>query len=110
MDNGKKTTKKLLCLSQTEAQLLKEKAKLNHMNESEYLRFMISQKPNDYPEIKKLLKELINEVNHIGVNINQIVKHHNASFYSQEEKTQLVAYMKKLNKSVKEAVELFGNN
>lgn len=31
------------------------------------------QKPNDYPEIRILLRELINEVNHIGININQMV-------------------------------------
>lgn len=32
------------------------------MTESEYLRFMISQKPTDYPEMRILLRELINEV------------------------------------------------
>ena len=85
------------------------KAKESDMNEAEYLRLLISQKPNDYPEIRKLIKELINEVNHIGVNINQIVHHHNYELYSKEDREQLIAYMKKLNKSVKEVVVIIGD-
>jgi hypothetical protein len=92
-----------------EATELSEKAKRAGMNESEYLRLMIRQKPNDYPEIRLLLKELINEVNHIGHNINQIVKNHNAQFYSAEDKNRLFAYMKKLNRTVDEAVRKIGN-
>lgn len=70
------------------------------MTESEYLRLMISQKPNDYPEIRILLRELINEVNHIGININQIVRNHNSGIYSEDDKKRLVAYMRKLNMEV----------
>lgn len=58
---------------------------------------------------EKLIKELINEVNHIGVNINQIVHHHNYELYSKEDREQLIAYMKKLNKSVKEVVVIIGD-
>mgnify|MGYP002711622132 CR=1 FL=1 len=57
----------------------------------------------------KLLKELINEVNRIGININQIVFNSNAQLYSKKDKEQLVAYMKKLNQSVSEAVVKIGN-
>lgn len=78
------------------------------MNDSEYLRLMISQKPNDYPEIVDLLKELINEVNHIGININQIVKNYNSSFYKQDDKDRLYSYMRRLNILVQEAVEKLG--
>ena len=56
------------------------------MNEAEYIRLLISQKPNDYPEVRKLLKELINEVNRIGININQIVFNSNAQLYSKKDK------------------------
>ena len=76
---------------------------------SEYIRLLISQKPNDYPEVRKLLKELINEINRIGININQIVFNSNAQIYSKKDKEQLVAYMKKLNQSVSEAVVKIGN-
>ena len=55
------------------------------------------------------LKELINEVNRIGININQIVFNSNAQLYSMKDREQLVAYMKKLNQSVSEAVVKIGN-
>ena len=88
---------------------LAKKAEESGMCEADYLRLLISQKPNDYPEVRKLLKELINEVNRIGININQIVFNNNAGLYSKEDKTQLVAYMRKLNKKVNEAVVQIGN-
>ena len=109
MSGGKKTEKKLFCLSKEEARLLREKAKRMGVNESEYLRHLIRQRPSDHPEIKKLLKELINEVNAIGVNINQIVKSHNMKLYSPADKERLIGYMKKLNLSVKEVVDRLGN-
>ena len=88
---------------------LAKKACDNGMNEAEYIRLLISQKPNDYPEVRKILKELINEVNRIGININQIVFNSNAGLYSKEDKTQLIAYMRKLNQKVDEAVVKIGN-
>ena len=87
--------KKTLRLTPAESRLLSEKAEAFHMNEAEYLRLLISQTPNDYPEIRQELKQLINEVNHIGVNINQIVHHQNYELYSKEDRQQLIAYMKK---------------
>ena len=54
--------RKTLRLMPQEAKVLSDKAKANGMNEAEYIRLLISQKPNDYPEVRKLLKELINEV------------------------------------------------
>lgn len=108
-DNGMKTEKKLFCLSKEEARILREKSSAMGMNESEYLRFLISQKPKDYPEIRSELKKLINEINHIGVNINQIAKNHNSSYYLADDKERLFAYMKKLNLIVKEMVDQIGN-
>ena len=70
-DSGMTMTKKFR-LSVKDAKLLKAKAEEADMTESEYLRLMISQKPNDYPEVRQLLRDLINEVNRIGININQI--------------------------------------
>lgn len=99
--------RKTLRLMPQEAKVLSDKA--NGMNEAEYIRLLISKKPNDYPEVRKLLKELINEINRIGININQIVFNSNAQIYSKKDKEQLVAYMKKLNQSVSEAVVKIGN-
>lgn len=93
-----------------EAKILGDKALEAGMDESAYLRLMVSQKPNDYPEIRKLLKELINEVNRIGVNINQIVFNNNSGLYSEDDKNRLFAYMRKLNTRVDEAVTTIGNH
>lgn len=101
--------KKTLRLMPKEAQQLSEKAKEAGMCEADYLRLLITQKPKDYPEIRILLRELINEVNAIGNNINQITRNHNSKLYRSEDRELLTAYMKKLNLLVKEAVEQIGN-
>ena len=103
------SVRKTLRLMPEEAKELAKKAKGNGMNEAEYIRLLISQNPNDYPEVRKLLKELINEINRIGININQIVFNNNAGLYSKDDKTQLIAYMRKLNQKVDEAVSQIGN-
>lgn len=92
-----------------EAAELKTKAKEADMTESAYLRLAASQTPSDYPEIRKLLKSLINEINHIGVNINQIVKNNNSGLYSETDKERLTAYLRKLIVTVDEAVKSIGN-
>lgn len=96
-------------LSYEENKLLIEKAKAAGMSESSYIRHMIAEKPKSYPEIRELLKELINEVNHIGVNINQIVKDYNSNMFTESEKSRLFAYMQKLNRKIDEAVKLLGS-
>lgn len=100
MSQDKLSLVKKFRLSPREATILADKAQQANMTESEYLRLMISQKPSDYSEIRILLKELINEVNHIGTNINQIVHNHNSGIYSEDDKERLVDYMRKLNTEV----------
>jgi len=107
-DSGMTMTKKFR-LSVKDAKLLKTKAEEADMTESEYLRLMISQKPNDYLEVRQLLRDLINEVNRIGVNINQITYNHNAELYSADDKERLIAYMRKLNTAVAKVVDIVGN-
>ena len=106
--NGKSVNKHFR-FSEAEAMELKKKSADCNMTETEYLRFLISQRPRDYPEIKVLLHSLINEVNKIGVNINQIVKNHNSALYSVEDKYRLSAYMKKLNAITKEVAMKLGD-
>ena len=91
-----------------EAKMLAEKSASAGICEADYLRLLISQKPNDYPEVRRLLKDLINEVNRIGININQLVFNHNSGLYSEQDRERLFAYMKKLNVTVKEAVVQIG--
>lgn len=89
---------------------VKEKADAAGMKESEYVRFLISQKPDDYPEIREGLKHLINEVNRIGVNINEIVHDNNSKLYRQSDKERLMAYMRRLNETVEKAVAELGGH
>ena len=80
------------------------------MTESEFIRLLITQRPKDYPEIRQMLNSLINEVNRIGVNINEIVHNNNSMLYSDSDKTRLLAYMHKLNEVVNKAVNDIGDN
>jgi len=103
-----KTEKISLRITKEERKRLEREAAQRGMSESAYLRLLLSQKPDDYPEIRVLLKDLINEVNRIGANINQIVKRNNGGYYSESDKTRLVAYMRKLIVAVDEAVRKIG--
>ena len=81
--------------------MLSDKAGAAGMCEADYLRLLITQKPNDYPEIRILLKDLINEVNAIGNNINQITRNYNSKLYRTEDRELLSAYMKKTQRDRK---------
>ena len=89
---------------------LREKAMQAGLSESEYMRLLISDKPKDYPEIRAMLDKLIYEVNKIGVNINEIVYNNNSMLYKDSDKQRLMAYMHKLNETVKGSVRDIGNN
>ncbi len=102
MTGEKKTIVKPFRMTEKEAEQLRVNAEQRGLKESAYIRLLLSQKPNDYPEIRILLKELINEVNAIGNNINQITRNHNSKLYREEDRELLSAYMKKLNLLVKE--------
>lgn len=89
---------------------LQEKVGELGMTESEFIRLLITQRPKDYPEIRQMLNGLINEVNRIGVNINEIVHNNNSVLYSDSDKTRLMAYMQKLNETVNKAVTDIGDH
>lgn len=108
MAGEKKTIVKPFRMTEKEAEQLRVNAEQRGLKESAYIRLLLSQKPNDYPEIRILLKELINEVNAIGNNINQITRNHNSKLYREEDRVLLSAYMKKLNLLVKEVVDSIG--
>lgn len=97
-------------MTREDAKTFHEKAEQAGMTEAEYFRLLITQQPSDYPEIRNGLKDLVNEVNRIGVNVNEIVYHHNAALYSQADKERLYAYMRKLNETVKKAVKEIGDH
>lgn len=96
--NGMSGRNDIICFRVTkdEKKKLQEMAKEYGVTESEFLRRQVRQRPSDYPEIKLLMGHLINEINHVGVNINQIVKRNNAGFYDERDKVLLEAYMRKI--------------
>lgn len=97
-------------LTKEQDEELKKKVAKAGMTESEFIRLMITEQPKDFPEIRAMLDRLINEVNRIGVNINEIVYNNNSMLYREEDKERLLAYMKKLNEVVKGSVRDIGNN
>lgn len=97
-------------LTKEEAAAFRKKAEEAGMSESDYFRLLITQEPNDYPEIRVGIKTLINEVNRIGVNINEIVYNNNSKLYRTADKERLIAYMRRLDETVAKAVDDFGYN
>lgn len=89
---------------------LQEKVAELGMTESEFIRLLITQRPKDYPELRQLLKSLINEVNRIGVNINEVVHNNNSVLYSDSDKKRLLAYMKLLNEKLDKVVVDIGDH
>lgn len=47
-------------------------------------------------EVRMQLRELTNEINKIGVNINQIVRNNNSHLYSDIDKSALFRYMNQI--------------
>ncbi len=92
-------------LSEKEAAYLQNTASENSMSMSRYIRLLIDADMEkgivEKRRLQNLLRrDLINEINHIGVNINQITRSHNENLYSEHDKRKLFALMKKLNEMV----------
>ena len=79
------------------------------MNFSTYVRYAISNVKSPNPEMRKLILKLINEVNHIGNNINQIVRNNNSGLYLDSDKTRLMEYMRLINFKIGALVEKYGD-
>lgn len=59
--------RKTLRLMPQEAELLAKKAGESGMCEADYLRLLISQKPNDYPEVRKLLRMELSAISRMNL-------------------------------------------
>lgn len=75
------------------------------VKESQYLRMLITNRPRDYPYIREEIQRLNNEINHIGVNINQIVHNNNSKLYSETDKHRLYVCMKQLKELMQKVVD-----
>lgn len=107
-NKGKKSAglqKQSFRLSEKEAAYLQKVASENSMSMSRYIRMLVDADMEKGIVEKRqsqnlLRRDLINEVNHIGVNINQITRSHNKNLYSEHDKRKLFALMKRLNEMV----------
>lgn len=98
-------------LTEQEKALLKKKAGKQDM--SKYIRDILFEKqgnrkmipPERLLALEECLRQLKKEVNHIGVNINQIVKNHNSKFYSSAEKRKLFALMEEVSQKMERIIE-----
>lgn len=86
-------------LSQEQKQLLNSKAKALNMNSTQFLiKYIESSNINVKTNNKKDLKELIWNINKIGVNINQLA--HSLNYSIQMEKLDSYNYKNLINKLV----------
>ena len=109
MSSNKRDITKIIRLNDREYQMIMENANACNMNFSTYVRYAISNVKMPNPEMRKLILKLINEVNHIGNNINQIVRNNNSGLYLDSDKTRLMEYMRLLNFKVGALVEKYGD-
>ncbi len=94
----------ILRLMKKDREKLFQDAENANISASEYIRRLINNKRPYSREDIGTIKELIHEVNAIGVNINQIAKHFNSDFFSENEKRKLFAYMQQLIKNTEEII------
>lgn len=95
---GENTLRKHFKLTEETASVLAERSKTENMNESEYIRYLLLNQ-SEHPRSKGMELEIMrlrNEINKIGLNVNQIVKNNNSHIYKEEDKIQLKAYMEEI--------------
>ena len=109
MSSDKRDITKLIRFNDREYQIVKENANACNMNFSAYVRYAISNIKMPNPDMRKHILKLINEVNHIGNNVNQIVRNNNSGLYMDSDKTRLMEYMRLLNLKVGAFMEKYGD-
>lgn len=108
MKPDKKTIKKSFRITEEEEEFLRRECQKYAMTDSAFFRKMLLRERGLLKEETKTqkeylaLKELTNEINHIGVNINQIARHTNMQFYTEKEKKKLFSMMQEIKQKVME--------
>ena len=99
---GENVIRKHFKLTEETAKLLAERSRAENMNESEYIRYLLlnqSENPRSR-ELEVEVMRLRNEINKIGVNINQIVKNNNSQFYRKDDKMNLISQIAEIKSIV----------
>jgi isopropylmalate/homocitrate/citramalate synthase len=102
----KKLIKKTFRFSERETALLERRAREAQMSQTDYIRVLVANRPRDNREFTEAIKELANQVKHIGININQITIHNNIGALSEEEINRLQKYMAQIRKEFMEVVAI----
>lgn len=97
--------RKEIRLTSAELEELQKQAAEMGVTDSQFLRMLITNRPRDYPAIRQELQRLNNEINHIGVNINQITHNNNSALYSREDKHRLYVFLKQIKTLVSQVQE-----
>lgn len=100
---------KLIRFSEEDLKRIEQDARAAGKTFSEYIRELTLKEPAQHPEVIDVFNKLINEINHIGININQIARSANEGVLTYEDKKRLFAYLKTINKKVKEVIDLYGH-
>lgn len=106
---GENVIRKHFKLTEETARLLAEHSKAENMNESEYIRYLLLNQ-SEHPRSRELELEIMrlrNEINKIGVNINQIVKNNNFHIYREDDKIELKSQMQMIENLLEEAIRSF---
>lgn len=96
---GENVIRKHFKLTEETAKLLAKRSRAENMNESEYIRYLLlnqSENPRSR-ELEVEVMRLRNEINKIGVNVNQIVKNNNSHLYRESDKIMLNIQIKEIN-------------
>ncbi len=107
---GENTLRKHFKLTEETAKILEERSKAENMNESEYIRYLLLNQ-SEHPRSRGLELEIMrlrNEINKIGVNVNQIVKNNNSHIYSNSDKIELKSQMHKAVDLMEHMIEIIG--
>ncbi|MGY3666952.1 MAG: plasmid mobilization protein [Roseburia sp. 1XD42-69] len=99
---GENVIRKHFKLTEETAKLLAKRSRAENMNESEYIRYLLlnqSENPRSR-ELEVEVMRLRNEINKIGVNINQIVKNNNSQFYRKDDKMNLISQIAEIKSIV----------
>lgn len=100
---------KLIRFSEEDLKRIEQDARAAGKTFSEYIRELTLKEPAQHPEVIDVFNKLINEINHIGININQIARSANEGVLTYEDKKRLFAYLKTINKKVKVVIDLYGH-
>ena len=97
--------RKEIRLYRWELEELQKQAEKMGLSDSQYLRMLITNRPRDYPEIRKVMERMKQEINRIGVNINQITHNNKRVLYSREDKHRLYVFLKQIKTLVSQVQE-----